>query len=78
MGTRNRLAQADPKAVHFRPLINAVLAARGAGRCRLSSHGRTRPQLNTPDWLWKRWVSNYGEATARAIARPISQFRRSM
>ncbi len=25
-------------------------------------------QLNTPDWLWQRWVSNYGEATARAIA----------
>ena len=24
--------------------------------------------LNTPDWLWPRWVANYGEETARAIA----------
>ncbi|HMN88113.1 MAG TPA: RsmB/NOP family class I SAM-dependent RNA methyltransferase, partial [Bauldia sp.] len=23
---------------------------------------------NTPDWLWTRWVSAYGEETARAIA----------
>lgn len=27
------------------------------------------PELNTPKWLWKRWSSNYGEETAKAIAR---------
>ena len=63
----NRLAQGDPKAVHFRPLINAVLR-------RVAREGATilaqqdAARLNTPDWLWKRWVSTYGEPTARAIA----------
>ena len=63
----NRLAQADPKAVHFRPLINAVLrrvAREGAAILARQDAG----VLNTPDWLWKRWVSTYGEPTARAIA----------
>jgi 16S rRNA (cytosine967-C5)-methyltransferase len=63
----NRLAQADDKAVHFRPLINAVLrraAQEGAGIIAKQDEAR----LNTPDWLWRRWVSNYGETTARAIA----------
>ena len=64
----NRLAQGDPKAVHFRPLINAVLR-------RVAQEGgailarQDAAQLNTPDWLWKRWVANYGESDARAIAR---------
>jgi 16S rRNA (cytosine967-C5)-methyltransferase len=64
----NRLAQADPKAVHFRPLINAVLR-------RVSQEGaaiiarQDAAQLNTPDWLWKRWVANYGGSDARAIAQ---------
>ena len=63
----NRLAQDDGKAVHFKPLINAVLR-------RVSREGRQAlakqdaPRLNTPDWLWMRWVAAYGEETARAIA----------
>src|SRR5262245_33970688 len=63
----NRLAQADEKAVHFRPLINAVLR-------RVTQEGadviarQDAAALNTPDWLWQRWLSTYGEATARAIA----------
>ena len=63
----NRLAQADGKAVHFRPLINAVLrrvAQEGAGIIA----GQDAAALNTPDWLWQRWVSTYGEESARAIA----------
>jgi len=63
----NRLAQADHKAVHFKPLINAVLR-------RLSREGKEvvekqdAPRLDTPDWLWSRWSDAYGEDTARAIA----------
>jgi len=63
----NRLAQADERAVHFKPLINAVLR-------RVSREGREAvaaqdaPRLNTPDWLWQRWSEAYGEAAARAIA----------
>jgi 16S rRNA (cytosine967-C5)-methyltransferase len=63
----NRLAQADVKAVHFRPLINAVLrrvAQEGPGIIARQDAA----VLNTPDWLWRRWVANYGEPTARAIA----------
>jgi len=63
----NRLAQADAKAVHFRPLINAVLR-------RVAQEGASiiarqdAAVLNTPDWLWRRWLANYGEADARAMA----------
>jgi 16S rRNA (cytosine967-C5)-methyltransferase len=63
----NRLAQADNKAVHFKALINAVLrrvAREGAGVV-ASQDAAT---LNTPDWLWPRWVAHYGEDIARAIA----------
>ncbi len=63
----NRLAQADGKAVHFKPLINALLR-------RISREGRDildkqdAPRLDTPDWLWARWCAAYGEDIARAIA----------
>ena len=63
----NRLAAADNKAVHFKPLINAVLrrvAQEGeAVRAKLDA-----PRLNTPDWMWQRWAAQYGEETTRAIA----------
>lgn len=63
----NRLAQADKQAVHFKPLINAVLR-------RVSREGKEviaaqdAAVLNTPDWLFARWGEAYGEDTARAIA----------
>ncbi|MEI9930582.1 MAG: transcription antitermination factor NusB [Rhizomicrobium sp.] len=63
----NRLAQADHKAVHFKPLINAVLR-------KISREGKDvvaqqdAPRLNTPDWLWSRWSDAYGEDVAYAIA----------
>jgi 16S rRNA (cytosine967-C5)-methyltransferase len=63
----NRLATADTKAMHFKPLINAVLR-------RISREGKAilesqdAPRLNTPDWLWARWCDTYGETVARAIA----------
>jgi len=64
----NRLAQADPRARHFKALINAVLhriARDGASVIAAQDAER----LNTPDWLWLRWVDAYGEAAARAVAR---------
>ncbi len=64
----NQLAAKDKKAVHFKPLINAVLR-------RISRDGFTvlpkldAPKLCTPDWLWAGWAEHYGETTARAIAQ---------
>jgi len=63
----NRLAQADLKAVHFKPLINAVLR-RVAREGKPIVAAQDAARLNTPDWLWERWCAGYGEATARAIA----------
>jgi 16S rRNA (cytosine967-C5)-methyltransferase len=63
----NRLAQADSKAVHFKPLINAVLRrVSREGRDTLAAQDAAR--LNVPDWLWSRWLAAYGEETTRAIA----------
>jgi len=64
----NELAAKDPKAVHFKPLINAVLrkVAR-EGEAVLS--GLDRERLSTPDWLWTRWAAQYDAGTARLIAR---------
>lgn len=63
----NELAARDSKAMHFKPLINAVLR-------RVSREGEAKiaaqdaPRLNTPDWLWSRWCEAYGEEVTRAIA----------
>jgi 16S rRNA (cytosine967-C5)-methyltransferase len=63
----NRLAQTDDKAVHFKPLINAVLRrVTREGKDVVAAQDAAR--LNVPDWLWPRWVDAYGEETARAIA----------
>jgi len=64
----NQLAAKDGKAVHFKPLINAVLR-------KLAKEGETvlsgldRERLSTPDWLWTRWTAQYDSGTARQIAR---------
>src|SRR5437588_8464217 len=64
----NELAAKDAKAVHFKPLINAVLRKIAKeGEAVLS--GLDRERLCTPDWLWTRWTAQYGKDTARAIAR---------
>jgi len=63
----NRLAAADPKAVHFKGLVNAALR-----RIALEGPEVLSTQdalvLNTPDWLWTRWCEAYNEETVRAIA----------
>jgi 16S rRNA (cytosine967-C5)-methyltransferase len=68
----NRLAAADAKAVHFKPLINAALR-------RITRDGATvvaaqdAERLNVPDWLWARWCESYGEHAVRALARVHAQ-----
>ncbi len=64
----NRLAQADSKAVHFKPLINAVLR-RVTREGKEAVAAQDADRLNTPDWLWSRWLEQYGEDQTRAIAR---------
>jgi 16S rRNA (cytosine967-C5)-methyltransferase len=64
----NELAAKDSKAVHFKPLINAVLRKIvQQGEAVLS--GLDRERLSTPDWLWSRWMAQYDAGTARLIAR---------
>ncbi len=62
-----RLAQTDRNAAHYTGLVNAVLrrvAREGAQRlAELDAIA-----LDTPDWLLARWITTYGETTARAIA----------
>ncbi len=68
----NELAAKDSKAVHFKPLINAVLRkVAKEGEAVLS--GLDRERLSTPDWLWSRWTAQYGAGTARIIARAHQQ-----
>jgi 16S rRNA (cytosine967-C5)-methyltransferase len=68
----NRLAQADAKAMHFKPLINAVLR-RVAREGRAYVEAQDAPRVNTPDWLWTRWTAAYGEDITRAIAGAHAQ-----
>jgi 16S rRNA (cytosine967-C5)-methyltransferase len=61
------LIQADKHGSRYSGLVNGVLR-------RLARDGATRLaaldtlMLDTPEWLMRRWVAHYGEATARAIA----------
>ena len=63
----NNLAAADNKAVHFKSLINAVLRRVSREGADLRG-GRDNARLNTPDWLWNRWLAEYGVEAARQIA----------
>jgi 16S rRNA (cytosine967-C5)-methyltransferase len=60
------IAKADPQAKHFAALVNAV------GR-RLADAGKAGPPddpaINTPSWLFARWLARFGPDTAREIAR---------
>jgi len=62
-----RSAKADRNALHFSGLVNAVLRKVAQGGQALRE-GLDIPRLNTPDWLWSRWVKSYGEDTTRRIA----------
>jgi 16S rRNA (cytosine967-C5)-methyltransferase len=57
---------ADPKARHLKGLANAVL--RRLAREREALLASLDASVDTPDWLWARWVAAYGQETAGAIA----------
>lgn len=62
-----RLAQWDPRAKRYDKLVNAVLrrvSEKGAGIAEALDPAR----VNTPNWLWQRWVRAWGEDRTSAIA----------
>jgi 16S rRNA (cytosine967-C5)-methyltransferase len=61
------LADLDRIARGWKGLVNGVLRTLARARNEILE-GRDPAILNTPDWLWQRWTSHYGEDTARAIA----------
>ena len=61
------LAQYDPKAKRYDKLVNAVLRkVASEGEAIAASLDAAR--VNTPDWLWSRWVAYWGETRAHEIA----------
>jgi 16S rRNA (cytosine967-C5)-methyltransferase len=67
IGLAVTLAQYDAKAKRYDKLVNAVLRkVANEGEAIAASLDAAR--VNTPDWLWTRWVSYWGEARTRAIA----------
>lgn len=62
-----RLVQTDRRSSRYAGLVNAVLRRIARSAAELAA-GLDPAALDTPAWLMERWVRNYGEATARAIA----------
>jgi 16S rRNA (cytosine967-C5)-methyltransferase len=62
------LAQGDVKAHHFAGLINAILRKIASTPPSQMDAGEAA-RLNTPTWLWTRWVKTYGEETASLIGQ---------
>lgn len=61
------LAQYDPRAARYAKLVNAVLR-RVAADGKAIAAGLDAARVNTPDWLWSRWTTYWGEDRARKIA----------
>ena len=51
----------------YKKLVNAILR-RATREARALLETLDAEKLNTPAWLWDRWVKSYGAETARAIA----------
>ncbi|MGH6735354.1 MAG: 16S rRNA (cytosine(967)-C(5))-methyltransferase RsmB [Methyloceanibacter sp.] len=62
-----RLAQWDPRAQRYDKLVNAVLR-RVAEKGGAIAAALDATRVNTPDWLWSRWVQSWGEERTHAIA----------
>ncbi len=60
-------AKGSRAARHLSGLINAVLRRVSADKAAILSD-QDASTLNTPAWLWQRWVRHYGEDTASRIA----------
>lgn len=61
------LVQYDPRAKRYDKLANAVLRRVANDGARIAAK-LDAARINTPDWLWERWVSYWGEARAHDIA----------
>jgi 16S rRNA (cytosine967-C5)-methyltransferase len=62
-----RLAQWDARASRYDKLVNAVLRRVAKDGDRMAAE-LDAPRVNTPDWLWERWLSFYGDERSHAIA----------
>ena len=62
------LATRDPRARHFKGLVNAVARRIGAEGKALADT-LDHEQVSMPTWAWDMLVDQHGEDTARAIAR---------
>ena len=65
------LAQYDPKAKRYDKLVNAVLR-RVASEGEAIAASLDAARVNTPDWLWSRWVSLLGRDTRTRHRRSAS------
>jgi 16S rRNA (cytosine967-C5)-methyltransferase len=61
------LAKSDSLAMHFAPLVNAVLRRIATESCAIVAASDAYLS-DTPQWLRERWSAIYGETEARAIA----------
>ena len=68
VATTVKLAERDNDTRPFKGLINAVL--RGLIR---DPPPEAPPEVNAPDWLWRRWVAAYGETAAAGIGRAMTR-----
>jgi len=62
------LADRDPRARHFKGLVNAV-ARKIAAEGKQVAASLDQEQASLPAWAWQLLDSQYGEETARAVAR---------
>nr|WP_050763403.1 16S rRNA (cytosine(967)-C(5))-methyltransferase RsmB [Roseibium sp. TrichSKD4] len=60
-------ASADSRSRVYKGLVNGVLRRLGRERD-MMTEDLDGEVLNTPEWLFTRWVETYGEETARKIA----------
>ena len=60
-------AKGSRAARHLSGLVNAVLRRVDANKAEILAE-QDASRLNTPEWLWRRWVRHYGEDTASRIA----------
>ncbi len=67
-----RLVQSDRRAAKYAGLVNAVLRRCAREGQPLIDEVKSQT-LDVPPWLMARWIANYGDSTARAIAAAIGQ-----
>jgi 16S rRNA (cytosine967-C5)-methyltransferase len=66
-----RLVQSDRRAAKYAGLVNAVLRRCAREGQPLIDEVKSQT-LDVPPWLMARWVTHYGEATAKDIATALS------